>query len=63
MEGIVIYELSSFLPEKTMYVATEREVGINLIMEPQRVPPGLVLLKAVPYPSGEPAFYIFTKSE
>ncbi|KKQ49152.1 MAG: hypothetical protein US67_C0018G0009 [Candidatus Woesebacteria bacterium GW2011_GWD1_38_10] len=63
MEGIGIYELSSFLPEKTMYVATEREVGINLIMEPQRVPPGLVLLKAVPYPSGEPAFYIFTKSE
>lgn len=62
MEEIGIYELSGYLPDKTIYVATEREVGINLIMEPQRVPPGLVLLKAVPYPSGEPAFYIFKKA-
>lgn len=60
MEKIGIYELAGYLPEKTIYVATEREVGVNLIREPNRTPPGLKLLKAVAYPSGEPAFYIFT---
>jgi 4-amino-4-deoxy-L-arabinose transferase-like glycosyltransferase len=62
MEKIGIYDLPRYLPEKTLYVAVQREVGINLIMEPNRVPPGLKLIKAIPYPSGEPAFYIFEKS-
>jgi 4-amino-4-deoxy-L-arabinose transferase-like glycosyltransferase len=62
MEKIGIYDLSKYLPEGTVYVATEREVSINLIREPNRTPPGLVLLKSVAYPSGEPAFYIFKRS-
>lgn len=51
------------MDEKTLYVAVEREVGTNLIMEPTRVPPGLNLIKAIPYPSGEPAYYIFEKTK
>lgn len=62
MEKIGIYDLPKYLPSRTLYVAVQREVGINLIMEPDRVPPGLKLVKAIPYPSGEPAFYIFEKS-
>jgi hypothetical protein len=61
MEKIDIYKLKDYLPENTLYVAIQREVGLNLIMEPGRVPPGLKLIKAIPYPSGEPAFYIFEK--
>jgi hypothetical protein len=32
-------------------------------MEPERIPSGLTLVKAIPYPSGEPAFYLFEKEE
>ena len=58
-----VYEWGRVLDSKTLYLANAKEVGPNLIMEPERTPGDLKLLKAVPYPSGEPAFYIFTKSE
>jgi 4-amino-4-deoxy-L-arabinose transferase-like glycosyltransferase len=58
-----IYGLPKIMDKKTLYVAVEREVGFNLIMEPERVPSGLTLIKAIPYPSGEPAFYFFEKKE
>ncbi len=62
MEQIGIYDLYRYLPDNCIYVASEREVNINLIREPSRVPPGLVLIKSTAYPSGEPAFYIFKKA-
>ena len=63
MEKIGIYDLWHYMPDSGLYVAVAKEVNINLIMEPDRVPPGLKLLKAIPYPSGEPAFYIFEKAQ
>ena len=57
-----VYELAKSLPDKTLYVATAKEVGINLITEPDRKPGDLKLLKAVAFPSGEPAYYLFTKN-
>jgi len=60
---IGIYGLPRVIDEKTLYVATEREIGANLIMEPERTPPGLTLVKAISYPSGEPVFYLFAKQK
>ena len=54
-----IYGLGRHIDSKTLYLANAKEVGANLIMEPNRVPEGLKLIKAVPFPSGEPAFYLF----
>lgn len=59
--ALSVYDIAKSLPEKTLYVATQREVGINLITEPDRTPGDLNLLKAVAYPSGEPVFYLFSK--
>lgn len=60
---IGIYGLPSVMDEKTLYMATEREVGFDLVREPERVPPGLRLVKGIQYPSGQPAFYFFEKSD
>lgn len=57
------YALPKYIDENTVYLAVAKEVGTNLIKEPNRVPPGLKLIKPIAYPSGEPAFYIFTKSQ
>lgn len=56
-----IYEWAQYLDSKTLYLATAEEVKVDLISEPQRTPENLVLLKSIAYPSGIPAFYIFTK--
>ncbi len=56
-----IYELEKVIDNKTLYLASSKEVSWNLIMEPTRVPNGLKLIKYFAYPSGEPAFYLFTK--
>jgi 4-amino-4-deoxy-L-arabinose transferase-like glycosyltransferase len=58
-----IGELYSYMDENMLYIAAEREVGENLIMEPQKTPAGLKLIRAVTYPSGEPAFYFFKKND
>ena len=57
---IQIYGLGQYIDSKTLYLANAKEMGANLIMEPGRVPNGLRLIKAIPFPSGEPAFYLFT---
>jgi 4-amino-4-deoxy-L-arabinose transferase-like glycosyltransferase len=48
------------IDSSTLYLATAKEVNVNLIQEPGRTPGNLTLLKAISYPSGEPAFYLFT---
>jgi len=59
-----VYEWGKVIDNKTLYLASEKEVRVNLIMEPERTPGDLSLIKAIAYPSGEPAFYLFTgKSE
>jgi len=55
-----LYEWGQVLDEKTLYLANAREVGPNLILEPERTPGDLKLLKSIPFPSGEPAFYLFS---
>lgn len=58
-----IDSLRDVLDDKTLYVAAQRELGKNLIMDPQFIPEGLRLVKSITYPSGEPAFYFFDKKE
>lgn len=57
-----LYELGSILPKNTLYLATVKEIKLDLIKEPQRVPSDLILIKSIIYPSGDPAFYLFSKA-
>lgn len=59
--GISLYELGAKLPKDAIYLATQKEINLDLIKEPDRVPSNLQLIKSVSYPSGVPAFYLFTK--
>lgn len=59
--SISLYDLGKVLPENTLYLATAKEININLIAEPNRVPVDVKLVKAISYPSGSPAFYLFKK--
>ncbi len=54
------YSWGKVIDNHTLYLASEKEVNVNLIKEPGRTPSDLVLLKSIAYPSGEPAFYLFT---
>jgi len=58
-----LYELGKILPDSTLYLATAKEIKLDLIKEPGRVPSDLILIKSFPYPSGDGAFYLFTKNE
>lgn len=63
-DGIIsIEEIGQLLDENTLYVASEREVEVDLIHNPDKIPHGLVILKSIAYPSGKPAFYLFVKSK
>ncbi len=55
-----VYGYGKVIDKKTLYIATATEVKVNLILEPERTPGDLKLVKAIAYPSGEPAFYLFT---
>lgn len=55
-----VYDWGKVIDNKILYLADAKEVNVNLILEPQRTPGNLKLIKAIPYPSGEPAFYLFT---
>lgn len=55
-----VYDWGKVLDRNTLYLAVAKEVNVNLILEPERTPKDLTLIKAVAYPSGEPAFYLFT---
>ncbi len=55
-----VYNFAKAVDKKTLYLASAKEVNVNLIMNPETLPKDLVLLKAIAYPSGEPAFYLFS---
>lgn len=54
-----IYGLRDYIEKSDLYLANASEVGENLILDPSKSPVGIRLLKAIPFPSGEPAFYLF----
>jgi len=58
--GKGIYDLGNYIGPDTLYLATAKEVGVNLISEPERTPNNISLVKAIAYPSGEPAYYLFS---
>lgn len=58
-----IYSIGKSIDDKTLYLANAKEIGANLILEPGRTPPDLILVKSFAYPSGEPAFYLFAGEE
>ena len=60
-QGFNLYEIGSKLTENTLYLATAKEINVNLIKEPGRMPADLTLIQSFSYPSGEPAFYLFAK--
>lgn len=55
-----LYDWGKILDKRTLYLATAKDVNVNLILEPDRTPKDLNLIKAIAYPSGEPAFYLFS---
>lgn len=59
--NVDLYTLGQVLPNKSLYVATAKEVSVNLIQEPERLPKDLKMIKATSYPSGEPAMYLLSK--
>lgn len=61
-QGFDLYSLGSVLPPKTLYLATFKEINLDLIREPERVPQDIKLIKSITYPSGAPAFYLFEKA-
>lgn len=61
-EKLALYDWGKILTPKMLFIASAKEVNVNLIKEPTRTPGDLKLLKAIAYPSGEPVFYLFTKA-
>lgn len=59
--GVSLYDLGKILPKNTLYLATAKEINVNLITEPERVPGDIKLLKSFALPSGAPAFYLLSK--
>lgn len=55
-----ISKIAVYMNKPTLYLALAKEVSANLIREPEKTPVGLTLVKAIAYPSGEPAFYLFS---
>ncbi len=58
---IGINSLGETIDRNVLYIASEREVGANLVMKSEKIPEGLKLESTIFYPSGEPAFYAFSK--
>lgn len=55
-----IYSLSEFVDAETLYLASAKEFNIDFIKEPGSLPKNLKMVLAVPFPSGEPAYYLLT---
>jgi 4-amino-4-deoxy-L-arabinose transferase-like glycosyltransferase len=51
------------IDEKTLYIAASREIKFNLADNPNLKPANVILQKSINYPSGDPAFYIFSKKQ
>lgn len=62
-DDVKIYGLGEYMDPRTIYLANASEDGENLISHPEKTPPGLKLIKAIPFPSGEPAFYLFSGAD
>jgi len=60
LPDVQIYGLNRYINDKTLYLANAKEVGENLILHPEKSPNGLKLIKSIAFPSGEPAFYLFS---
>lgn len=60
-KNIGIHGLHQYLGEDDLYLASAKEVAEDLVREPNKKPAGLELVRAISYPSGEPAFYLFDK--
>lgn len=60
--GKDLYSLPKDLPEGYLYLATAKEIALDLVAEPERVPDNLRLLKTITYPSGRPVYYLFSKN-
>lgn len=60
-KGYTLYDLGKNIPAGALYIATQKEIVLNLNDEPKRIPSDVKLVKTVNYPSGNPAFYFFTK--
>jgi 4-amino-4-deoxy-L-arabinose transferase-like glycosyltransferase len=58
-----LYDWGKVFDSETLYLASQKEVKVNLLMEPERLPKDLKMLAAIAYPSGEPAFYLFARKE
>ena len=54
------YDWGEVINKDTLYLANATEVNVNLLKEPERTPHNLKLIKSIAYPSGEPAFYLFS---
>jgi hypothetical protein len=59
-DSVKIYGIGKYIDSKTLYLANASEDGENLILHPDKTPEGLKLIKAIPFPSGEPAMYLFS---
>jgi len=59
-DGESIYDLPKYIDDRVLYLSLAKEIGANLVREPQRTPPNLKLINVITYPSGEPAFYLFS---
>lgn len=59
-KDIQLYGLGKVIDTKTLYLANASEDGDNLILHPEKSPSGLKLIKSIAFPSGEPAFYLFS---
>lgn len=60
-QSLGLYEMGSKLTAEVLYLATAKEIVLDLNKEPGRIPSDIRLVKTINYPSGEPAFYLFTK--
>lgn len=47
----------------TLFLASEKEVVVDLEKHPENIPGDLNLVKSIRYPSGLPAFYLFEKKQ
>ncbi len=56
---IQIYAVGDYMDSRTLYLANASEDAEDLIIHPEREPRALNLIYTIPFPSGEPAFYLF----
>lgn len=54
------YNWGRVIDGNTLYLASIKEVSLNLVKEPERTPGDLKLIETIMFPSGEPAFYVFS---